>query len=735
MPKKKYKNLAPSGKGFGSSKKPSEAEETGYSTSKASMIEILSEGVIEGLVKADKSIFLDDTAVRNPNGKLNFTGFKYRMRKGIPNQSLIPDYSDEITSETNVGVEVKKNTPITRTIINSNLDAIRLRFGVRLVKYEDDGDVSENDIEFKVSIKQGTAVYQTRLQKKISARYTSYVEFEHQFNVRNQNGTVDQFQVRVEKLTDDSDDNNDVRDLRWSAYQEIIKTKLTYSNTALIAMEFDAEQFSSIPTRSYKIGGVRIRIPTNATVRSDRSLEYSGTWDGSFYTPLEAVNDPCWQLFDILINKRYGLGRYIDYTKIDRWSLYEASKYNNERIINALGQTEPRYQCSTVIQTKEKAYDVITALASSCNMKPYWADGTMLFWQDRPGIVRQQFTQADVENGDFTYSSTAVRSRYTVALVRWNDPNDNYQQAVEPVEDAEGIAKYGYRPTEVVAYGCVSRGQAIRFGRWALYSSRLETETVMFNARSYASYLRPGDIISIADARRAKTRNGGLIVSATISQVTLDAPTAIEAGSQITVMLPTGVLNTRNIIESGNQTVINVDVPFDAVPLPESNWIVTTPSIKPQTFRVLTVSPDASDPTKIEVTALIHRPEKYTQIEDPGDASGLAIGSGTNEIVNLPRNLNAKKQVITTGGTTRRNLICDWQFPRTTLGTRDTTIQGYFVEYKRGIRGAWKGSTFVYNTEHTFENVIPGNYYFRVSAIDSKKNSSSWVVSAVVNIN
>jgi predicted phage tail protein len=36
-------------------------------------------------------------------------------------------------------------------------------------------------------------------------------------------------------------------------------------------------------------------------------------------------------------------------------------------------------------------------------------------------------------------------ARKTIALVSWNDPDDNYKAKIEYVEDRDGLERYGYR--------------------------------------------------------------------------------------------------------------------------------------------------------------------------------------------------------------------------------------------------------------------------------------------------
>ena len=81
-------------------------------------------------------------------------------------------------------------------------------------------------------------------------------------------------------------------DLIWYSFDQIVKDKLRYPNSAIFGFQFDAQQFPNIPKRSFRIRGLKIRIPHNATVRGDGSLEYAGTFNGTFKAAREWCSDP-----------------------------------------------------------------------------------------------------------------------------------------------------------------------------------------------------------------------------------------------------------------------------------------------------------------------------------------------------------------------------------------------------------------------------------------------------------
>jgi predicted phage tail protein len=48
----------------------------------------------------------------------------------------------------------------------------------------------------------------------------------------------------------------------WKSYATLLDEKLSLPNTALCAVQVAANQFSSIPTRSYRICELKVRVPS-----------------------------------------------------------------------------------------------------------------------------------------------------------------------------------------------------------------------------------------------------------------------------------------------------------------------------------------------------------------------------------------------------------------------------------------------------------------------------------------
>lgn len=198
-------------------------------------------------------------------------------------------------------------------------------------------------------------------------------------------------------------------------------------------------------------------------------------------------------IYPLLTNHRWGLGRQIQDEWVDKGALYTIARYCDERVPNGYGGVECRFSFNRVIATQQDAYTVINAVVSCFRGMAYWAAGAVSFSCDRPtGYTDEQaqsgaystptavFGSANVLNGDFTYEGTATKARHSIALITWNDPRNNYLQAIEAVEVTALIERYGQRIIRATAYGCTTQCQAHRFGLWKLAFEQFETETVTF---------------------------------------------------------------------------------------------------------------------------------------------------------------------------------------------------------------------------------------------------------------
>lgn len=577
------------------------------STQYARVLDLLSEGEIEGLVNGLQSVYLDDTPLQNADGSLNFAGFTIETRSGSPTQSYIGGFPST-ESAYSVSVEVTHGTPVVRQVTNTNLDAVRINVAVPQLYYQNpkNGDVTGSSISLVIDVQPNAGTWQTLVSDTIAGKASS--RYNRNYLVALPGSGP--WNIRITKTSPDSD-NDTARDLYWESLTEIIDAKLRYPNSALVGITIDASQFNAIPSRSYDTKGLRIKVPSNY---NPATRAYTGIWDGTFQVAWS--DNPAWCFYDLLTNERYGLGEFITPDQVDKAGLYTIGRYCDELVPDGFGGMEPRFTCNLYLQTREEAYKVLSDMAGLFAGILFWASGGLTCAQDSPADAVYQFTNANVIDGLFTYNGSSRAVRHTTALVSYNDPADRYARKVEYVEDTEGIQRYGVRQAELVAIGCASRGQAHRMGKRILLTERYLTETVTFRVALEYARCWPGAVIEIMDNDRVGSRLGGRIRTATTSSVTLDKAVTLEGGDSyvLSVILPDGTVEKRGVVPAvGEVQTLDVILPFSAAPIAQSVWVLTPTAIDAQLFKVTSVK--ELDGMLFEVTALAYNPSKFDAIE------------------------------------------------------------------------------------------------------------------------
>ncbi|WP_405200798.1 phage tail protein [Actinobacillus pleuropneumoniae] len=584
------------GSSGGSSHTPVEAPESGRSAQRVKIVEIISEGEIGGLVDGLKSIYLDNTPIQNSDGSYNFTNVQSEGRTGTQDQDVMSDF-DTTEKEIAVSTEVKKTTPLTRTVTDANVTRLRLTLGVQsLFRQEDNGDTNGTSVDFKITV--GNATYNLNINGKYSSQYLRALVVDNLPPVP--------FNIKVERITADSSSQRLQNKTVWASYTEIIDTDFAYPNTAYVGIKFDSETHSNIPTRTYEVYGIKVKVPSNY---DPMTRKYTGLWDGTF--KIAWTNNPAWVLLDILTNKRYGLGERLGDFGVDKWALYSIAQYCDQLVPDGYGNMEPRFTCNFWMTEQRSAYDVISDLCSIFRGIPVWNGTEMTFIIDRPADPVWTYTNANVINGEFSRQYSAKKSRHNAIQVEYKDKDNAYQSAIEYVSDNDLIRKNGFNLLKVTAFGCTSRGQAYRTGRWILETEKLETETVTFSVGSEGLMHIPGDIIRVTDNHFAGTNLGGRVLSVSDKVVTVDREITLPANSYFSY------INAEAKHASIKITKINgTKLTLEAAPAGLKEYDVYSISSQKVTSRLYRCMTITEDDGKYTITALQHEPQKEAIVDN-----------------------------------------------------------------------------------------------------------------------
>jgi len=712
------------GKGSQNQRTPQESPDSLQSISKAKIVDLLGEGEMRGLVDGDKSIYLDSTPLRNSDGSLNFQNVIIDTRSGTQDQTYIQGFPS-VENEVGIEVPLEFGDPVVRTVSGSDLSAIRIRLALTaLVSVnEENGDRTGSSVSYAIDIATDGGAYTTVLNSAFTGKTTTTYERSHRIDLPP--GT--QWQVRIRRLTPDSTSDTLQNGTRVVSLTEIIDAKLRYPNSALVAVEVDAQDFQRIPTRAYNVYGRIILVPANYDPET-RIYAMSGPgttngiWDGTFKSAW--TNNPAWIYYDVVTNDRFGLGDHIPRAWVDIWNLYQIAQYCDEMVSDGFGGMEPRFTCNIYMQTRTDAYKVLQDLAAVFRGVSYYAVGQMIASADMPKQVSAGFTNADVVDGKFNYEGSSRRVRHTVALVSWSDQTDFGRQKVERVEFRPGLVRYGIQETEVTAIGCTSRGQAQRIGNHILVSENLETETVSFKVGLSGVLVSPGDVFNVSNANRAGRRMGGRISSFTDDSVTVDAlpEDGVAPGDTIKVMLSTGRIESRTI-QSVAGRVITVTVDWSSQPAKQAVFIFEKTTLVAETFRCVAVI-DNEDGT-FSITGLSYRADKFAYIDDGTrlEAPPVSVVPPSNQPP--PTNVVITSNAIINQANADVTVTIEWDAAPNAVS--------YNVEWRRDDMD-WVRATGIGTTSFEINNAYSGQYLVRVRAINSIGSVSIPATSALTNI-
>lgn len=708
--------LGAGGKSSTNARTPVETPDSLHSISYAKVLDLISEGEIRGLVAGNQSIYLNEVPIQNSDGTFNFNGVRIETRSGTQDQDYIPGFPS-VENEIGVGVELR-DTPVVRAASGQTLSAVRIRFGVPALQRQntENGDTEGYAVEYAIDLSTDGGAFSTVLSNAFRGKTTTEYQRSHRIDLPPGN----QWQARIRRLTPNANSSTVADTVNVISMTEIIDVKMRYPNCALAAIQTDGSQFQGKPTTAYRIWGRIIRVPSNY---DPIARTYTGVWDGTFKSAW--TNNPAWVFFDMVTNDRFGLGDRIPLDWVNRYRLYEIAQYCDQLVSDGMGGLEPRFTCSLYLQTRESAHKVLQDLASMFRGISFYAAGQIMASADMPKDPVYTYSQANVVDGKFTYTGSGSKARHTVALVSWSDPDDFGRQKVEPVQLQEGIARYGVNQIEVTAFGCHSKSQAQRVGLHILYSENLETETVNFAVGLDALNCMPGDVIQVADAKRAGRRNSGRISAAAASSLTLDVvPPSMQAGDLLRATLPDGKTEARTISAVNPETrVVTVSAPWSAIPVVQSIWATESTDLVMQQFRVISITEEEG--LTYRVTALQHRPDKFAAIDDGTRLEPPPISIVPPSVQPPPANVRLSSHVVIDQGIATPVLTIEWD-------AADKAI-AYDVEWRRDDLN-WVRVGRVGTASVEVRGVYAGKYLARVRAVNALNAVSQPALSVLTDI-
>lgn len=693
---------------------PYKAPDTALSIATVKLLYALSEGPIVGPVDGMRSVKLNGTPLISPDGSENFPGTVWDFRPGTVDQEHIPGFpSIENEASQGLPVELKSDNAWTHAITDQQLSAVRVRLSwPQIWQLKSNGDQVGYRIDYAIDLSVDGGSYQTVLSATLDDKGTTEYERTHRIDLPEGFSSA---LVRVRRLTPNRNDSNYADLMRIKGLTEVIDKKLRYPNLAVGGLQFDAKQFQDTPKASFLMRGRIVQVPTNY---DPQTRTYAGNWNGTF--KLAYTNNPVWVWRDLLLHRRYGLGRRITADMVDHWTLYEIGRYCDVMVPDGKGGFQPRMTTNVYIQDSIEGYTLLSDLASVFRGSSCWNGSQVTMVADIPGNEDGYvFTRSNIV-GEFEYVAAAFPDRHTRAKVAWDNPENEFKTQPAPVTNDELIGALGHRMLDIARFGCTVEGEAIRHGIWALKSEQYEEWSVSFTTGMEGRNVEPGQIICVADELFSGRPNGGRIAAATKRVITLDIDAEVHEEDRLILNLPSGKSEGR-IVKSVSGRLVTVMADYSELPQPECSWSVESADLAVMRYRVQTIEPQGLHQFKISATQ--HEPQKYAAIDtgakiDPQPTSIIPPG-----VMAPPTNIELESRSVVSQGIAVSTMRITWDAVPGAIA--------YNVEWRKDS-GNWIRLPRTGSLGAEVEGIYSGRYLARVSSVNAMDVASVWGTSVEV---
>jgi len=695
-------------------KTPVEAPDSLQSTNIASILLAVGEGEFDG-TPTDRDIYLDNTPIMDVSGNVNFPGVSWEWRTGSIDQEYIKGIP-AIENENTVNVELRSENPFTRALSNTQLSRLRLRFTwPRLASQDSSGNTNGYRIEYAIDIATDGGAYVEAHRGAVDGKTTNGYQRSVSVDLP---ASTSGWMFRVRRITPNQNSGTVADTMTIAGYTEIIDEKLRYPNTALLYIEFDAQQFQNIPAVTVKCKAKRWPVPTNY---DPVARTYTGVWDGTFKQAW--TNNPAFVTYGLCVEDRFGLGKRIKSWMVDKWEMYRIAQYCDQLVPNGQGGQEPRFLCDMNLQGRAEAWTLLRDLSAIYRGMVYWAHGSLFMQADMPRAqdIDYVFTRANVIDGEFVYGGAERNTHYSRALVSYDNPANNYDTDVIPVTDLALQRRYRDRPVEISAIGCTRASEAQRRGKWALLSNS-QDRTVTFKTGMEGRIPLPGYVIPVADELVAGRPNGGRISSAAGRVVTLDRDTPIKVGDRLILNLPNGTAQARTV-QSVAGRAVTVTTAYGVQPEPELQWAIDYDDLAVQLFRVLKTT--RTQEGDYEITALEFNPSKFAAIDTGAKLDERPISVIPVTTVLPPASVTLTSVYAVDQGIGVNTMTIAWP-----------AVQGavaYDVEWRKD-NGNWVRVQRTGAASVDVVGIYAGAYLARVRAVSSFDITSIWRDSSLTEL-
>lgn len=594
-----------------------------------------------------------------------FENSVWDYRTGTYDQSVIDGFHATRTFF-NDGRKVE-SSEIVYTSTGTSLDAFEVQITCPLLYQQDSqGNIINNTVTYKIEYQvvgagewtDGGSFTLTGATKTTIYEYRKYENLE-----------AEQYNIRITRISPVYTSFRKAGDLVLGGVTEIVSEDIAYRNSALISLKLQAsDQLSgSTPNVTALVRGIKILVP-KLTISEVVQIYDDCYWDddAGAYKLIDGdttcvdtgeyvrqwSRNPIWCTRDFILNKRYGLGDYIDVSLFNEAAAAIEAKYCWEMVTDFDGGTEHRFEMDLPISSVMTPNEALKLLQRCFRGWIIWSNGTYKPVIDRPKDETQVFNGSSIKGRVKTVYFKASQIPNKVEIQFANPARSFNVEPLEIVDEDEWTSKKPLLSHTINAIGTIRESEIIRYGRYYLNSQKHSTKALEYISPGDAVDCEPGDTIRLQDDLLA-WGVGGRVVAANADSITTNIDITYTADYEVRVRLPDFSLETRTVSSvTNNGRTINVSSSFSSTPIVDSVFTYGAENVDSKPFKVKSITRLENNDNEREMFRLLVAEENdnkyndtlgvslpdptYTRLPNPTDITDNVTDLNITEMTSRP---------------------------------------------------------------------------------------------------
>ncbi|WP_418186722.1 host specificity factor TipJ family phage tail protein [Aliarcobacter lanthieri] len=531
--------------------------------------------VAEGEIDSIEDIYIDGQPIQN------YPNVTFQTTLGTPNQSVISNFTDTITTISQARGLNELNSEVVYTTQGNAVNEIDIVMTIPSGLFSIDsssGSYNSYNINFELSYrKEGTTTW-TNETHSLSGVYKTVNRFT--YNIKTP--TPGRYEVKIKRTSEYNATTTIANSLMLDYVNEIIYDDFIYPGEALLSIQALAtEQLNnSFPVVSC--------IATNIK---------SGGYEN------QPKDNPAWGCYYLL---KYD---EVEENNIDLEAFIEWANWCDEK----------GYKANLYLDTQQdlqNALDMIS-LMGRATVVQFGSKFAPII--NKPIEIPAQkflFNRANVVNGDYTLTYIPYQDRANCVEVTYYDEEDNYNPKTIQVQSNFYDATTVENKASITLYSCTNKDKAARLAKLYLNQNQYLSESISFTASNDAIVCKVGDVIEVGVKYLTNTIADGRLKEVAGSVIQFDSFFELEKNKeyQFDFRLENDEIIIINYKHNDETTVT------DTVDLGENIEVLNSPlnilycighlgTGATNSYRVLNISRN-NDTTRM-ITALEYNPTIY----------------------------------------------------------------------------------------------------------------------------